>query len=231
VETFVLKTVVLPATTVRSSQAARAVRPIRPPFLVRVGDSSRVEYPVGRSLVLGRSADGRVAVPDPRVSRRHAEVVRVEAGVDVLRDLQSANGTLLNGRLVVGEQWLHEGDTITVGDTAFVYHNDLEIARPRLLRTDGPHRTVHPLGEGLVLGRLLDNDVPVADPEVSRRHAAVRAHGGVVSIRDLNSLNGTRVNGVLVAGDRPLRDGDVITLGKASFTYHNDFDAVNSLLL
>ncbi|MBV9282822.1 MAG: FHA domain-containing protein, partial [Chloroflexi bacterium] len=198
-----------------------------PPFLVRTGDPSRTEHPIRRTLVLGRGADAGIVVSDPRVSRRHAEVAQVEGREYVLRDLHSANGTLLNGRPVAGERTLHQGDTINLGGTSFVYHNEFEIARPRLLRADGTRRTVHPLGSGLVLGRLPDNDVLVADSQVSRRHAAVRAHDGVVYVRDLNSLNGTRVNGVLVIGDRPLRDGDVITLGKASFTYHNDFDAVN----
>ncbi len=59
--------------------------------------------------------------------------------------------------------------------------------------------------------------VTIEDDAVSKRHALiVRDQGGQFFIRDLNSTNGTRVNGTaLVAGaDQPLKEGDVITMGE-----------------
>jgi hypothetical protein len=66
--------------------------------------------------------------------------------------------------------------------------------------------------ESVIIGRLPDCDVVVADPNVSRRHAEVRPDGDGWAIVDLDSTNGTRVNGVRVT-TRRLADGDVITVG------------------
>jgi ribosomal protein L37E len=59
--------------------------------------------------------------------------------------------------------------------------------------------------------------VAIEDDAISKRHAIiVRNHDGSYVIRDLNSTNGTQVNGsALKAGaDQPLKEGDVITMGE-----------------
>jgi S1-C subfamily serine protease len=66
------------------------------------------------------------------------------------------------------------------------------------------------------LGRQADCDVqldPSDDLEVSARHAEVLLANGAYLVRDAGSTNGTFVNGVRIAGERLLRDGDVIGLG------------------
>jgi len=79
-------------------------------------DGTRVE--VGEEpIVVGRLPECAIAVGDPNVSRRHAEIRRVEGGPDVVvRDLQSTNGTRVNG-VPVHEQVLADGDEVTVGTT------------------------------------------------------------------------------------------------------------------
>jgi hypothetical protein len=70
-----------------------------------------------------------------------------------------------------------------------------------------------PLGEDPVsIGRLQECDIPVADPNVSRRHAEIRRVGNDFVAVDLGSTNGTRVNGLNVK-ERRLNDGDEITVG------------------
>jgi hypothetical protein len=70
-----------------------------------------------------------------------------------------------------------------------------------------------PLGEHVVtMGRLPDNDIVVADANVSRRHAEIRPVGGHYVLVDLKSTNGVRVNGTLVT-QQALQPGDTITLG------------------
>jgi len=67
--------------------------------------------------------------------------------------------------------------------------------------------------KGLLLGRTSESDLSVADPEVSRRHFAVRRIGaGQYEIEDLGSRNGTLVNGLPVRKGR-LRFGDRIAVG------------------
>ena len=70
--------------------------------------------------------------------------------------------------------------------------------------------------KGQVIGRSSgDADYVVAEQSVSRRHALLRVSGDVATIEDLNSLNGTAVNGIeLKAGEaRVLASGSKITLG------------------
>ena len=62
--------------------------------------------------------------------------------------------------------------------------------------------------EPVVIGRLPENDVALADQNLSRRHAEVRRNGNDFVIVDLNSTNGTKVNGTWVTGERRLHDGD-----------------------
>lgn len=71
------------------------------------------------------------------------------------------------------------------------------------------------------LGRTPDNDIVVPDGSVSRAHAVLVADGGRWRIEDCQSSNG-----VLINGDRTdaaiLRDGDLITLGRAAFRFRCD---------
>lgn len=70
-----------------------------------------------------------------------------------------------------------------------------------------------PLGEQtLVMGRMADCDVVIADPRSSRRHAEIRPSGSGFVITDLGSMNGTLVNGAAIR-EQPLADGDEIRLG------------------
>ena len=64
-------------------------------------------------LVLGRSSACELVLGDDTVSRRHAELF-VEEGRWLLRDLESANGTWVNGRRIV-EAEVRPGDVLHLG--------------------------------------------------------------------------------------------------------------------
>ena len=73
--------------------------------------------------VVGRTADADLTLPDDYVSRKHARIAVVpdlHGARLTLMDLESANGTLLNGSGVVTEQPLAVGDRIDVGNTRVV---------------------------------------------------------------------------------------------------------------
>jgi pSer/pThr/pTyr-binding forkhead associated (FHA) protein len=65
------------------------------------------------------------------------------------------------------------------------------------------------------IGRGSDNDVVIADSTLSRHHAEIVYETGDYCLRDLDSMNGTFVNGRLVSGDCILGDGDIIAFGSA----------------
>jgi len=66
--------------------------------------------------------------------------------------------------------------------------------------------------EPVVIGRMPECTVVLTDPNVSRRHAEVKRQGSDVIVVDLQSTNGTRVNGLSIR-ERVLVDGDDITVG------------------
>lgn len=66
----------------------------------------------------------------------------------------------------------------------------------------------------LFIGRDLNNDVVINDPEVSRRHARLFLQGFNFVIEDLGSTNGTQINGQRIMGPHILRPGEVIVLGE-----------------
>ncbi|MEM1303664.1 MAG: SpoIIE family protein phosphatase, partial [Planctomycetota bacterium] len=77
-------------------------------------------------------------------------------------------------------------------------------------------------GERAVIGRSSDCDVPLDVAAVSRRHAAVLLDAGQFFVEDLGSRNGTILNGHVIAGRTPVRDGDRIGVCDQEFTFHMD---------
>ena len=66
--------------------------------------------------------------------------------------------------------------------------------------------------ETKIIGRSSQADIVLNDTRVSRQHCRVRAANGVCTLVDLNSKNGTALNGQRLRGEVQLNDGDVIEL-------------------
>src|SRR5579883_1642614 len=93
-------------------------------------------------------------------------------------------------------------------------------AVPRLIAISGPLREsvfALPASE-LSVGRDASNGLPIGDPSVSRRHCLIYRENGGFKVRDLDSRNGTLVNGEVVA-DRWLHHLDEITIGDSVFRF------------
>lgn len=102
-----------------------AARPASPPplatFLVRVGALAGQRLTVRTPIVnVGRADYNDVVVPDPSVSTSHAKLQRRE-GVWVLVDLDSTNGTFVDGERVKGDAPLAPGATVRLGDVQLVF--------------------------------------------------------------------------------------------------------------
>jgi hypothetical protein len=85
-----------------------------------------------------------------------------------------------------------------------------------LVLTDG--RRVQIGSEPLVIGRLPECGVVLADSNVSRRHAELRRAGDSVVLTDLGSTNGTRVNGAPIR-ERVLVSGDEVSVGSTRLIF------------
>jgi FHA domain len=80
---------------------------------LRQGDEVVKHFAVGPMASIGRTTDNAVVIDSPAVSSHHACVFR-EGGLLVVEDLQSTNGTFLNGRRV-SRHILRHGDVVQVG--------------------------------------------------------------------------------------------------------------------
>ncbi|MHC4842310.1 MAG: FHA domain-containing protein [Planctomycetota bacterium] len=79
-----------------------------------------------------------------------------------------------------------------------------------------------PLANGInVLGRRHDCDLRIPLMSVSRRHCRINLDNGNVKIRDLDSMNGTSVNGATI-DETELKAGDNIKIGPLSFVLQID---------
>ena len=83
-------------------------------------------------MIVGRALTSDIPIPDPTISRRHAEVSIVNGSVHV-RDLGSSNGTFRNGEQVTATVCA-DGDLVVFGKVPF----KLEIVAPALVRSPTP---------------------------------------------------------------------------------------------
>ncbi len=178
---------------------------------------------------MGRAQDCAVWTPsDAMVSAQHAKVVRLPTGY-VLIDLESTNGTYLNGRRIQ-RATLADGDVVGLGaggpqiriqvlspERAAVA-SAATISIPRFAelagrKTQGARVQDHVLAAGVsALGRDPDAEVHLDSPIVSRLHARLSRHGDIVTVEDLDSANGTYLNGRRVSRSE-VAPGDLLVVG------------------
>lgn len=124
-------------------------------------------------------------------------------------------------RCTLGEPPLTDGAVLSVGAPGEPEpHPELDDAPAQLQVVAGPDAGgVHLLHGGEIrIGRSADADVPLDDPDVSRLHCAVTVSAeGRVTVADLDSTNGTTVNGARV-GARvvPLAPGALLRIGESA---------------
>ena len=70
---------------------------------------------------------------------------------------------------------------------------------------------------GLSIGRSKDCDVQIEDRYASGLHARVYSRGGQFLVEDMNSTNGTLLNGATLEGEAELIDGDNLQIGDTEF--------------
>lgn len=178
-------------------------------------------------VTLGRSASSELVLADYLVSRRHAQVRR-KGDTVTLYDLNSTNGTLVNGQRITGPFRLRAGDVVTLGRTQVVWetraHERSPGGRGRLSVVRGQSE---PSGLELTqtstisIGRSRKNDIVAEDDvHISRRHAEIQCTLHGYEILDLGSTNGVYVNGQRISR-ACLRSGDRIRLSNTEFVYED----------
>jgi two-component system, NtrC family, response regulator AtoC len=97
-----------------------------------------------------------------------------------------------------------------------------ELGTAYLLVVDGDSSSIFHLPRcgAVVIGRGAEAELRVTHASVSRRHATIRVDDNVIRVADLDSHNGTAVNGVTVTDSRVLASGDVVTVGDVVLVVH-----------
>jgi ABC transport system ATP-binding/permease protein len=204
------------------------------PLAVRAEGSDRTLQP-GGSYTIGRDPQSDIVMSDDRVSWQHA-VIGVEDGSWVLTDSGSTNGTYLEqervGRIsLTGQRTIRLGHPANGPVIACTAGPPPRQATAIAMPSPGPsaspagglsssHRSPSVIRQlptkVLRIGRAQDNDVVIADLGVSRHHAELRRVGDRYQMVDLNSHNGTFVNGQRI-NTAPLSEGDVVGIGPSMF--------------
>jgi pSer/pThr/pTyr-binding forkhead associated (FHA) protein len=193
----------------------------------------------GESLIVGRASEaGMFLGGDAELSRLHFSIIPHE-GTFAVKDLNSANGTELNGEEI---QWapLKDGDRILAGLTGFTVLVEGILGAPTaptaiqrkpreldvgpairaviLVVISGPHKGdqhVIDRGTAAVIGRAEEATIRLdEDDELSKVHFSVAFKGKHLTLKDLGSVNGTKVNKERVEKTR-LHSGDVIEAGSS----------------
>src|SRR5215469_179135 len=94
---------------------------------------------------------------------------------------------------------------------------------PSLVVVSGSRKgTIAPLNkQEMTIGRDADSDLCLNEEAVSRKHCAIKFEGGIYRILDLNSSNGTFVNGIPVR-EKILQHGNTIRLGYTVLVFLNE---------
>jgi Nif-specific regulatory protein len=154
---------------------------------------STIPLPDGEST-LGRDPANAVAVADASVSRKHCLLRREEDGRFQIKDLDSRNGTLVNGR-TVKEQWLRHGDEIATGDSVFLFLlEDQEQGAPASrvefddARATAETKLILPKESVYLQPERLQRELPATSQVARNLNALLKISRVVHAIRDLEEL-------------------------------------------
>jgi len=170
------------------------------------------------TVTLGRDESNDVVIDSPSVSDFHAEIISDAQGPWII-DLLSATGTFVNERRIVGRCQLRAWDVIRLGTF------DLEVIDPNTRRPeDWALRTesdllasqFYSLQARTVVGRDPACDLTIDSNLLSRRHAELIIEDDHLRVIDLDSANGTFLNGQKIE-EGSARPGDELRFDRQRF--------------
>jgi len=208
------------------------------------------KVPLKQVTRIGRKPDNDLVLSDLDVSGQHAQI-RWDDSSFVLEDVQSRNGTFLNGVRISSPSVLTNGALIKVGSSKIQFVMAIPSQNLRMTSAGLPEAVLPPAadvsdpiwgilqigGREIPLRTLSPNigrdsekaDVTLDDPTISFMHAQLVHQGTKTWLRDLGSRNGTFVNGTRIADSHELESGDVIKLGETSLVFRSDSAPVREI--
>jgi ABC-type multidrug transport system ATPase subunit/pSer/pThr/pTyr-binding forkhead associated (FHA) protein len=217
-----------------SGRAEAPVTVTGPRLCVVSNDQKGRIYPLGQRLTIGRGVNNDIVTADLRASREHASIDWGGNGW-LLNDPGSTNGTFVNGQQV-GRAELRDGDLIQIGDFALIVELSDHVAQ----RDEQHAGTMIGVSVGaqpasavpdildlrsqptVTIGRDPGNNLTLDHPQISRYHARLELQqDGALRVTDLNSTNGTFVNGQQLRGTTTVASGTTLAFGPYQLVYQN----------
>jgi pSer/pThr/pTyr-binding forkhead associated (FHA) protein len=211
-----------------------------PQITVKLGDDVIQNMTFDKDIVnVGRSRDNDITLDNLAVSRSHCRIRKIDEKF-ILTDLNSANGTYVNGVKITKTQVMDE-DVISIGKHKLVFQMKEMKQEEEIGDAFGADRTmiVENTTEGRLtltkgknkgqeykvskyettIGRATDNDIVLNDWFVSKNHAKIIRQGNSYVIKDLGSWKGTYLNEKQIKEAQPLRERDEIRFGSTRFRF------------
>lgn len=142
-------------------------------LIVLLGTDAGRAFPVDSSVLIGRSDDAEIRLEARGISRRHARILRDDKGRYLLRDLESKNGTRVNGA-PIGATTLRFGDKIFVGPETVILFTRYEPLEEQMLHLQ-KMQSMGKLAAGIshdfnnLLGVVISSLEYLSDPAVADR--------------------------------------------------------------
>ncbi len=209
---------------------------IQPTLIIRATGQPQRDVSLNRPvLALGRAPDNDITLAETYVSGHHGRFERHGAEWHYT-DLQSTNGTYVNGQRLE-HAVLQNGDVLRIGDihgnsVGLTFRTGAQVTGLPKRKQAGPQRAAgSPMGTQhlgsqmlggvptLIIGRDPQAQITLDAPVVSRHHARIQQTAQGPLITDLNSTNGTFVNGSRLTAARRLQEGDVVQIGPFKLVY------------
>ncbi len=180
------------------------------------------------TLVLGRRESSDIRIQDTLVSGRHARLER-QGNTYRIVDTGSTNGLTYEGQRV-SQHVLSDGDVLYIGQQIALQYRAFVGFVPGVVkkRAEAPKteyldmQALPKEGRRITIGRHSSNVLRLDHPRVSRYHAVIEQYGARFRMRDLNSDNGTFVNGKRVEKDVWIKKGDEIRIASFRLIFQED---------
>lgn len=185
---------------------------IEPGNILKTYSLDKEQFTIGR---VGGAND--IFINSSIVSSQHGMITNYN-GLFVYNDLASTNGTYINGQLVKGNGMnpsapipLKDGDILSIGSQITNETIYLVFSSNSGSNFDWNVLSLNSINK-ITIGRGENNTIVIPNITVSRAHAVIKSENGDVTITDLNSANGTIINGNVVRGTVNVNDGDIVRI-------------------
>ena len=178
-----------------------------------------------KELIVGRSKNSDVSIDNAEVSKEHVRLL-LKGDVVEVTDLGSTNGTYIDGKkLEANKKYiLTKGQSLVIGSEEVVYkiqgnsHREKIDTDNILSSISGKYPEITKDG---IVGRSQESDIVIDNKNISRKHLRVDFLNDCIYITDLESANGTYINGKKISPNQKmeLQKGQNLVIGSEDVVY------------